>query len=293
MLGSMKNMDRHLTHLKFDMNLDRRAFMLGGAAAISTVSRILAAAPRCTLTPEQEEGPYYVDFGKARRDVTEGKPGVPLQLRVALVDAKRCEPLEAAAVDIWHCDATGVYSGFTANGGGDDAGRGFGPPAGAIGGRGGPGRGGPGGPGGRGGGRGSGPIDETRFLRGIQVTNRQGIAEFATVYPGWYAGRTIHVHLKVHLGGSAGAERYAGGHVSHTGQLFLPEDITDQIAKMDPYVKHSNVHRTLHSEDNIFRQQGGAQSMLSLERLQKGSNAGGFVADVVLAVDPDARPAAF
>jgi protocatechuate 3,4-dioxygenase beta subunit len=282
MLGSMKNTDLQLTNLKFDLNLSRRAFMIGGAAAISTASRILAAAPRCTLTPEQEEGPYYVDFGKARRDVTEGKPGVPLQLRVALVDAKRCEPLEAAAVDIWHCDATGVYSGFTANGGGNDGGRGFGP---SFGGR--------GGPGGRGGGRGQGPIDETRFLRGIQVTNRQGIAEFATVYPGWYAGRTIHIHLKVHLGGSAGAERYAGGHVSHTGQLFLPEDITEQIAKMDPYVKHSNVHRTLHSEDNIFRQQGGAQSMLGLERLQKGSNAEGFVADVVLAVDPEATPSAF
>jgi protocatechuate 3,4-dioxygenase beta subunit len=278
----MKNTDLQLTNLKFDLNLSRRAFMIGGAAAISTASRILTAAPRCTLTPEQEEGPYCVDFGKARRDVTEGKPGVPLQLRVALVDAKRCEPLEAAAVDIWHCDATGVYSGFTAKGGGDDAGRGFGPPF-----------GGRGGPGGRGGGRGQGPIDETRFLRGIQVTNRQGIAEFATVYPGWYAGRTIHIHLKVHLGGSAGAERYAGGHVSHTGQLFLPEDITEQIAKMDPYVKHSNVHRTLHSEDNIFRQQGGAQSMLGLERLQKGSNAEGFVADVVLAVDPEATPAAF
>jgi protocatechuate 3,4-dioxygenase beta subunit len=278
----MKNMDLQLRDLKFGLKLNRRVFMIGGAAAISTASRILTAAPRCVLTPEQEEGPYYVDFGKARRDVTEGKTGVPLQLRVALVDAKRCEPLEAAAVDIWHCDATGIYSGFTANGGGDDAGRGYGR-----------GRGGPGGPGGRGGGRGQGPIDETRFLRGIQITNRQGIAEFATVYPGWYAGRTIHIHLKVHLGGSAGAERYAGGHVSHTGQLFLPEDITEQIATMDPYVKHSNVHRTLHSEDNIFRQQGGAQSMLGLERLQKGSNSGGFVADVVLAVDPEATPAAF
>ena len=81
--------------------------------------------------------------------------------------------------------------------------------------------------------------------------------------------------------------------MSHTGQLFLPEDITEQIAKMDPYVSHSNVHRTLHSEDNIFRQQGGAQSMLNLERLQKGTNAGGFVADVVLAVHPEATPVTF
>jgi protocatechuate 3,4-dioxygenase beta subunit len=283
----MKNTNPQLPKLNFGLNLNRRAFVVGGAAILSSASRILNATPLCTLTPEQEEGPYYVDFGKTRRDVTEGKPGVPLRLRIALVDSKRCEPLEAAAVDIWHCDATGVYSGFTANGGGNDGGRGFGPPPG---GRGGPGRGGPGG---RGGGRGQGAIDETRFLRGIQVTNKEGIAEFATIYPGWYAGRTIHIHLKVHLGGNSGAEKYAGGHVSHTGQLFLPEDVTEQIAKMDPYLSHSNVHRTLHSEDNIFRQQGGAQTMMHLERLQKGSNAGGFVADVVLAVNPEATPAVF
>ncbi|HET9129755.1 MAG TPA: intradiol ring-cleavage dioxygenase [Terriglobia bacterium] len=282
----MKNTNLQLSNLKFALNLNRRAFVIGGAAILSSASRILNAAPRCTLTPEQEEGPYYVDFGKTRRDVTEGKSGVPLQLRIALVDSKRCEPLQAAAVDIWHCDATGVYSGFTANGGGNDGGRGFGPPPG---GRGGPGRGGPVGRGGRG----QGAIDETRFLRGIQVTDKEGIAEFASIYPGWYAGRTIHIHLKVHLGGNAGAEKYAGGHVSHTGQLFLPEDITEQIAKMEPYVSHSNVHRTLHSEDNIFRQQGGAQTMMHLERLQKGSNAGGFVADVVLAVDPAATPVVF
>jgi protocatechuate 3,4-dioxygenase beta subunit len=104
-----------------------------------------------------------------------------------------------------------------------------------------------------------GPSDETRFLRGIQLTNNQGIAEFATIYPGWYAGRTIHIHLKVHLGGNAATEKYAAGHVSHTGQLFLPEDITEQIAKMEPYLKHSTVHRTLHSEDNIFMRQGGKQ----------------------------------
>jgi len=278
--------------------LNRRSFVIAGAAILSSTPRFLHAAPGCTLTPEAEEGPYYVDYLKARADVTEGRPGVPLKLRIAIVDAKRCEPLKDAAVDIWHCDAGGVYSGFTANGGGDGAGRGFGPPAasGPAGpggfGPGGGGRGGRGGPGGPGG-RGQGPSDETRFLRGIQLTNTQGVAEFATIYPGWYAGRTIHIHLKVHLGGKAASDKYAGGHVSHTGQLFLPEDLTEQIAKMEPYSKHSNVHRTLHSEDNIFMRQGGKQSMMTLDRLQKGSNAGGFLADIVVAVDPDATPARF
>ena len=114
------------------MKLDRRTFLVSGAAALTAMPG-LADTPGCTLTSEQEEGPYYVDFGKMRRDVTEGRAGVPLRLRVALMNAKTCAPLENAAIDIWHCDATGVYSGFTAQGSG--------------------GRGGPGGPGCSGAGR--------------------------------------------------------------------------------------------------------------------------------------------
>jgi protocatechuate 3,4-dioxygenase beta subunit len=265
--------------------LSRRDFLLASALAIPG-ARLLAQTPSCTLAAQQEEGPYYIDMRKVRRTITEDKAGVPVQLRVALLDAKRCTPLENAAVDIWHCDALGVYSGFTANGGGENMGRGRGGPGqpGPAGG----GRGGRGARGPRGGGRGA--LDETRFLRGIQLTNKQGLTEFATVYPGWYAGRTIHIHLKVHVGGQAANEQYMAGHVSHTGQLFFPEDVTEQIARMDPYVQHSNVHRTLHSEDNIFRRQGGASSMVTLERLQKGSNADGFIATVTLAVDPEATP---
>jgi protocatechuate 3,4-dioxygenase beta subunit len=268
-------------------NLTRRDFFKG-AAAIVAASRLRTATPACTLAPEQEEGPYYVDYGKMRRDLTEGKPGVPLQLRIAILDARTCKPLENAAVDIWHCDAVGIYSGFTANGGGDDVPRAFGPPPGrGFGGpRGqrGPGRGGPGG---------RGAVDETRFLRGVQMTDGQGVAEFTTLYPGWYAGRTIHIHLKAHIGGRSDASQYSGGHVSHTGQIFLPEDITEQIAKMEPYVKHAAVHRTLQSEDHVYRQQGGSQSIASLERLQNGSNASGFLATIAVAVNPDTTPQAF
>jgi hypothetical protein len=96
--------------------------------------------------------------------------------------------------------------------------------------------------------------------------------------------------LKVHLGGNATDDRYAGGHVSHTGQLFFPEEVTGRIATLDPYVNHTQVHRTLHSEDNIFRTQGGAQSMVSLTQRTKGSDTGGFVAAITLAVDPAATP---
>jgi protocatechuate 3,4-dioxygenase beta subunit len=271
----------------------RRGLLLGAAALLSPKG--FANTPACVLASEQEEGPYYVDGAKFRPDITEGKPGVPVQLRVALVDARRCSPLTGAALDIWHCDAGGVYSGFTSSNpdGPGPGGRGPGPggpppppPDGAALFR--PGMPPPGfGPGPRG----SRKIDETRFLRGIQMTDEQGLAEFTTLYPGWYAGRAIHIHLKVHLGGDHRADLYRGGHVSHTGQLFFPEDITANVAKIQPYAKRLTVHRTTQEEDQIFRSQHGGSSLVRLERIRKGSDAEGFVATVTLAVDPDATPA--
>jgi protocatechuate 3,4-dioxygenase beta subunit len=259
------------------MNLTRSGLITGGAAAVFC-SRGLPSTPACTLNAEQESSPYYIRYENIKRDITEGKPGVPLKLRVALVDAKRCAPLQNAALDIWHCDAMGVYSGFTSNN-----------PAGPGGRR-------PGGPGfgGLGFGTGDGPpparqTDETRFLRGIQLTGQDGFAEFATVYPGWYVGRAIHIHLRVHLGGAAAGEQYAGGHVSHTGQLFLPEEFTAQVAKLEPYAKRLHVDRTLQSEDGIFNGQHDADSMVDLRRLGS-SNSDGFLATVMLGVDPEATP---
>jgi protocatechuate 3,4-dioxygenase beta subunit len=116
----------------------------------------------------------------------------------------------------------------------------------------------------------------------VQVTDKAGVVEFATVYPGWYEGRTIHIHMKVHC----------GGHVSHTGQIFLPEDITADVAKLEPYARRAKVHRTTHEEDGIFTGEHGDLSMAALTRLAKGSNAKGFLATVTLAVDPEAIPAA-
>jgi len=232
----------------------------------------MPSTPACVLTTEQEEGPYYINYENLRRDITEGKPGVPLRLKIALMHAKRCTPLPDAALDIWHCDAVGVYSGFTANHPGGPGGRGgrppgpppFGPPP--------DGFGPP--PGGK------RTVDATRFLRGIQTTDSNGMAEFTTIYPGWYEGRTIHIHLKVHT----------GGHVSHTGQLFFPEDITARIAQLQPYAKHQDVHLTTQDEDHVFEDEHGASGMVTLSRLEAKADAAGFIATVTLAVDPEATP---
>ncbi len=123
----------------------------------------------CVLMPEQTEGPYYIDGEKLRRNITEGRPGTPLELRATVVNASTCKPIKNAVVDIWHCDAGGDYSGF-----------------------------------------GNATSNRT-FMRGIQRTNAKGVAVFHTVYPGWYQGRTVHIHVKVHL----------GGNVLHTGQLYF------------------------------------------------------------------------
>jgi Dioxygenase len=64
----------------------------------------------CVLAPEQTEGPYYVDDAALRGDVREGRPGVLLTLRLTVVNASSCKPIKGAAVEIWHCDAGGVYS---------------------------------------------------------------------------------------------------------------------------------------------------------------------------------------
>jgi protocatechuate 3,4-dioxygenase beta subunit len=263
-------------NMKFPLHLSRRGFLVGGAA-LAGAWRALPSTPACVLTTEQEEGPFYVDASKVRRDITEDKQGVPLQLKIALVNSKTCSPLPNAALDIWHCDAMGIYSAFT-----DVK---MGPPPGGF---------GPGGP--PPGDRPMGPppegfgpppgmgrqrhLDKTRFLRGIQPTDSSGIAQFQTIYPGWYQGRTIHIHLKVHM----------GDHVAHTGQLFFPEDITERIAKLQPYAKHSDLHLTTQAEDMVFQDEHGAPGLMTLARIQPRSDAAGFIATVTVAVDPEATP---
>src|SRR5215470_16493103 len=102
-----------------DERLSRRSLVgLGGLAAAALAGgglRVRDAAAEtvsCVLTPEQTEGPYYIDGEKVRRNLTEGKPGVAMRLRTSVVDASTCRPIKGAAVDVWHADALGVYSGF-------------------------------------------------------------------------------------------------------------------------------------------------------------------------------------
>ena len=164
----------------------------------------------CVLAPEQTEGPYYVDDAAVRRNVTDGKPGVALTLRLTVVNVANCKPIKGAAVEIWHCDASGVYSGVQG--------------------------------------------DTGMFLRGVQRTDAKGMALFRTIYPGWYQGRTVHIHTMVHL----------GGNVVHTGQLYFPDAVTDAVYKRSPYNQRPNRDPT-NAGDSIYRN-GGRRSTLKLAR---------------------------
>ncbi|MEN3281259.1 MAG: hypothetical protein V7607_2399 [Solirubrobacteraceae bacterium] len=199
-----------------------------------------SATPSCTLVAEQEEGPYYLDLDKVRKNITEGRDGIRLDLRIKIVDSTSCDPLKDVAVDIWHCAANGQYSGFSAEG----------------------------------------TSGET-FLRGVQLTDAEGVAAFRTIYPGWYQGRATHIHLKAHV----------GGHVAHTGQLFFRDATTDKIARLSPYSSRT-IARTRNRVDHVYTQEHGSSSVLSLTARRKGSIRDGFTARITLGVNPDATPAA-
>ncbi len=187
------------------------------AAAGSGPAAVASGLVACVLAPEMTEGPYYVEGDKVRRNITEGKPGVPLSLRLTVVDVSTCKPIRNAAVDIWHCDAGGTYSGTSQQG-----------------------------------------TEGLTFLRGIQRTDRNGLAIFRTVYPGWYPGRAVHIHLKAYLGGTT----------VHTGQLFFPDKLTDVVYKRSPYNRRPN-RDPRNAGDSIFRN-GGARSTLKLTRSGTG-----------------------
>jgi protocatechuate 3,4-dioxygenase beta subunit len=241
----------------------------------------------CKLNAHQEIGPYYIPGELLRSDIVEGRAGVPLFLRIVLLNSRTCTPVPDAAVDLWHCDAVGLYSGFTKQSpmgpppdldGGPPPGP-LGPPFGSF-------EGGPGGPGSMGPPPDHAPTDKFTFLRGIQLTGADGSVGFRTVFPGFYMGRTNHIHFKVRIGGHASGKSYEAGHTSYIGQIFFPEEVAAELMQHDPYRRHK-IHRTLQAEDRVFGEQQGELSIAQLRPLHPEHAAAGLAADIVTAIDPE------
>ncbi len=202
----------------------REALALLGAGGLAIIgsggSRLrpaAAATPTCVARPALTEGPYFVDEKLDRSDIRPGAdgvvtPGAPLRLhlRVSRLTGGACAPLPGAMVDLWHCDALGVYSDVS------------------------------------GGGRGAGV---GKFLRGSQTTDAEGLARFTTIYPGWYPGRAVHIHVKIRSAA-------AGGRVhDFTSQLFFDDALTDRVHAQAPYAAHGQ-GRVRNARDGIYRGTG-------------------------------------
>lgn len=210
--------------------LSREAFAqtAGGSAA-----ELITGADVCPITPETTEGPYYFDPALERRDITEGRPGLATTIRLQVVD-ELCQPLSGARVDIWHCDADGIYSGYTRQLSGLDT------------------------------------TGET-FMRGTQFADANGVVEFATIYPGWYPGRTPHIHFKVFLDQAT----------LLTGQLFFPDDISSRVyTTVEPYAVRGDQGRTFNDRDGIA-QQAGDRAVADVEELPES-----YLVQLILGVEP-------
>jgi protocatechuate 3,4-dioxygenase beta subunit len=173
-----------------------------------------AVVPSCIVVPELTEGPYYIDTDLERSDIrpdtTTGEvaAGTPLMLGfvVSILNGGACVPLAGAVVDVWHCDALGVYSGVSG--------------------------------------------DSGNFLRGVQRTDANGQATLATIYPGWYTGRAVHIHFKVRTD----PDNDAGYEL--TSQLFFDDDVSRQAYAAEPY-SSKGAQDITNDRDSIYQQSDG------------------------------------
>jgi hypothetical protein len=259
-------------------------------------ARVVApgAASVCALTPEQVQGPYYLDDAKLRADIREGKPGVPLRLALTLVDVRTCRGVEGAAVDVWHCDSGGLYSGFVAASARLPPPDGPPPPTAEA-------------------------LVDPPFPTApaapplapdpVHPASRR-MPSAATPSPSFAASSSRAPRApstsrrSIRAGtpdvpciftsacgpkGTLRGERVRGGHLAHTGQLYFPEEVTDAVFRLPPYGSHPG-ERMQRADDPIFAD-GGTGGLVSLSPVEDGSAASGYLASATLAFDPSRTPA--
>jgi len=225
--------------------MKRRTFLTSalfgtGATVLSPPARAAEPAVADTLRPQEPltaqttEGPYYLTLDLMRADITEGLAGIPMDVVFTVLDADG-RPSTGALVDIWHANADGHYSGFTQ------------PGAAATG---------------------------TTYLRGTQPVGADGTVTFHSLYPGWYEGRTTHVHFKVRRGGLTNL----------TSQFFLPDTLSEFLYTQVSAYRRKTMRDTLNSTDGIAIQAGP-----TVEGNVREAN-GRYIATLTVRVDPAANP---
>lgn len=209
--------------------------LTGAAVAIVSAPVVNAQNLACVLSSRMTEGPYWVDERLNRSDIRTDpsngavKAGLPLTvtLNIFSVTSAGCAALQGAWVDIWHCDAGGLYSDTAAN---NTVGQ--------------------------------------QFLRGYQITNTSGAANFTTIYPGWYSGRAVHIHVRIRtFNGTA----VVGNFVT---QLFFEDSISDTVFAQAPYNTRGRTRDTLNANDMVYNGAANKERALStLVRTDSGYSA--------------------
>ncbi len=230
----------------------REALALAGVGLLTTTALGAAQKPTKSVnlvaTPEVTEGPFFVDEKLNRSDIRGGSKreavakGLPLHLKVAVfqVVSGARKPLKGAHVDVWHCDAAGVYS--------DE----------------------------EGGGMQGETTTGQKWLRGYQVTDEKGNVAFDTIYPGFYQGRTTHIHFKIRTYSAAGDQTH-----EFTSQFFFDDKLSEQVFAQTPY-SNSGSEPVKNDRDGIFaaRQADGTKVgshlMLDIKDNPKGGKVGVF-----------------
>jgi protocatechuate 3,4-dioxygenase beta subunit len=231
----------------------RRGFLSAATASAAGLLQVrqghaaeatAASADACILTPQAEEGPYYIDPKLARADIRDGRPGVPLTLRLRAIEAGPCSALSGARIDIWHCDARGLYSAFPGQGDRHN-------------------------------------IDTTNatFLRGTQLTDKSGWAEFTTIYPGWYPGRATHIHFKI----------FTDEKTVLVGQTFFPDALNEFIYTNVPdYTGRKRDRAVLNVNDNVVVDADPGRLAFCAVKEERER----YVASLTLGIDRNVNPLA-
>ncbi len=215
-----------------------------------------ATEPFCLLAPEQIAGPYFRNPRLIRRNISEGASGIPLLLKLSLVDVSTCEPVTDALVDIWHCNARGAYSGWSKIDPDKEV------DVGDI---------------------GSVPrTDDDTYLRGGQFTDRKGIVKFTTIYPGFYAGRSVHIHVAVRI--VSGSNYLDARHVAWVGQLYLPEVTSRSVLGAKDY-SGRRISPLRNDQDELFTRMQGEDSTLKVHTIARDSWEDGYFGQLTIGID--------
>jgi protocatechuate 3,4-dioxygenase beta subunit len=229
------------------VELTRRDALIGIAAltGVAATARASWGGPAttsaggsgvCVLTPQTTAGPYYFDPKLERADIREGKSGALLKLAVQVVTVGACAPVAGARVDVWHADALGAYSGYDRQSDRRD----------------------------------QSTVGQT-FLRGTQIADRNGQVSFTTIYPGWYPGRTPHIHFKVFIDRRSAL----------TGQTYFPDEVSDAVyADFAPYNRRTAKRDTSNARDGVLRADSSQAAFAAIKK--EGEH---HLASLVVALD--------